>query len=230
MGLFFNKMEHHAVFKNSTKIKVINQNTSKIDPIAEFMEQQKDANTLLQSHINELESLLAKQLNSQQYQSKEIRQQLNELKAHNAEHEKFEGCTIVQLTKLDGKIDTVNQVSQEIMGKVENFTEENKELSIIMNEQLDVQEKLTDQLAEQKEMQYAAFSRLDSQEALMEKIINQLDYLRSILFERTYFLAKKIEDNFDITSSFIYKLITNSNKSILLLMEKEQQKKIDKKT
>jgi len=175
-----------------------------------------------------LESIVVKQRNSQQYQSKEIRQQLNELKAHNYEHEKFEGQAINQLIKLDGKIDTLNQVNVEIAGKEENFEAVNEALVKTINEQLTTQEKLTDQLIEQKEIQKDTSSRLDNQEALMGKVIRQLDYLRSTVFERTHFLAGKIEESYDLTSSYIYKLIRNSNKPISLLMEKKQQKKIEK--
>ena len=211
MGLFINKMEHQAVFKNTEEIKAPNQSISKIDPIAEFMEEQKMAYDSLQKHCQALEKMVEKQSTTQQYQSKEIGIQLNELKATTADYEKFEGLALDQLTELTSKIDTTNKTNKVIINQLGKFEAVNEELVTAMNEQSKSQEKLSDQLAEQKFDQNQIATRLDNQEALLEKVVRQLDYLRSTLFERTHFLAEKIEEGYDLTSSYIYKLLTSSN-------------------
>ncbi|MBI0577134.1 hypothetical protein IEC97_07155 [Neobacillus cucumis] len=70
-------------------------------------------------------------------------------------------------------------------------------------------------------------TRLDRQEALTEKILRQINHIRSILFERTNYLATKIEDGYKVTSTYVYKLMTGSDQplSFLLRNDKKEESK-----
>ncbi|MCL6572457.1 MAG: hypothetical protein K6T88_12360 [Bacillus sp. (in: Bacteria)] len=84
-------------------------------------------------------------------------------------------------------------------------------------------------MTKQEELYGGVFLRLDNQEALIEKISRQLNHIRSILFERTNYLATKIDDGYKITSSYVYKLMTGSDQPLtffLMNQKDEENKKI----
>ena len=57
------------------------------------------------------------------------------------------------------------------------------------------------QLSIHEEHQVDVLKQLDKQEALTEKISRQLNHIRSIIFERTNYLATKLEDGYKLTAS-----------------------------
>lgn len=100
-------------------------------------------------------------------------------------------------------------------------------LKTINDKQLELQKELAEKLSEQTEFQGGVLKRLDTQEALIDKLSRQLNHIRSILFERTNYLAAKIEDGYKVTSSYVYKLMTGSDKpfTFFLLNKKEESDK-----
>ncbi|MDQ6597448.1 hypothetical protein E2K98_06635 [Bacillus salipaludis] len=66
-------------------------------------------------------------------------------------------------------------------------------------------------------------TRLDRQEALTEKILRQINHIRSILFERTNYLATKIEDGYKVTSTYVYKLMTGSEQPLTFLLRNDKK-------
>src|SRR5699024_12866080 len=64
--------------------------------------------------------------------------------------------------------------------------------------------------------------RLENQEALMEKFHRQISEFRSILFERSSFLAEKIEDSYNLTSSYFYQLVSGSDTPLTLYMDQRK--------
>ncbi|MBS4205424.1 hypothetical protein [Lederbergia citrea] len=241
MGLFINKGEHPDVFKNNEKINEPNQQFSKIDYLSELVQEQKKAYISLNDSFQKLKLLSEQQDNTQAIRWKEIGSQLNELKASYYHHEQFENQVIEWLTKLDQKnvealenedsfkqelMEEINRVSlsnKEIMEKCEST---NQELAIQINEQFQLQKQLSDQMSKQEDRQNEVISRMDDQEALAEKILRQIDHIRSILFERTSYLAEKIENGYKVTSSYVYKLMTGSDQplSLLLMNQKKEEK------
>jgi hypothetical protein len=92
------------------------------------------------------------------------------------------------------------------------------EYEVLIIDLLKTQEELQKQLAEkfskQEEFQTGVLNRLDQQEALTEKIFRQVNHIRSILFERTNYLAEKMDEGYKITSSYVYNLMTGSDQPI----------------
>ncbi|MFP7295876.1 hypothetical protein [Neobacillus niacini] len=106
---------------------------------------------------------------------------------------------------------------------------EYEELTIhLLKTQEELQKQLTEKISKQEEFQTEVLNRLDQQEALTEKISRQLNHIRSILFERTNYLAEKIDEGYKITSSYVYKLMTGSDQpiSFYLMNSKKEEKQL----
>lgn len=98
----------------------------------------------------------------------------------------------------------------------------------LLKTQEEIQKQLSEKLSKQEEFQKGVLTRLDQQEALTEKIFRQINHIRSILFERTNFLAEKIDEGYKITSSYVYNLMTGSDQPItfyLMNNKKEEKQK-----
>ncbi|MBO0603081.1 hypothetical protein I2483_15540 [Sporosarcina sp. E16_3] len=249
MGLFINRNGHPDVFKNNVDILGMNQEHYKIDPLAEWMKEQSEATHSVGDQFNIMETLLKQQKNSQSNQLKSIHNRLNEIKKSDIRHEKFGIEVMESLKKVETKnemlqrtlkheriinqefIEKVNEVSQtneEIVNRMETLTSANEEIVVKMNEQLDYQKLLSEQILKQNDVQKDMISRLDNQEGMLGKIIRQLDYLRFVLFERTHFLSEKIEGSYNMTSSYISKLLTRSDQVSTRLMASQKQEETEK--
>jgi hypothetical protein len=68
---------------------------------------------------------------------------------------------------------------------------------------------------------------LDKQEALTEKIYRQLNHIRSILFERTNYLAEKMDEGYKLTSSYVYNLMTGNDQPVSFTLL-NRNKKVEK--
>lgn len=88
----------------------------------------------------------------------------------------------------------------------------------LLKTQEELQKQLSEKISKQEEFQTGVLNRLDQQEALTEKIARQLNQIRSILFERTNYLAEKIDEGYKLTSSYVYNLMTGSDQPITLYL------------
>ena len=247
MGLFINKSGHPDVYKNNADILGRNQGHYKIDPVAEWMKEQREATYSVGEQFNIMETLLKQQKNSQSKQLKSISNRLNEIKESDFRHEKFGKDILKSLKKVEtknemlqrtliherimnrefiGKVNEFSQANEEIVNRIETLTTVNEYIAVKMNEQLDYQKKLSEQILKQEDVQKDVISRLDNQEGLLGKVIRQLDYLRSFLYERTTFLSGKIEGSYSMTSSYISKLLTRSDpvSARFILSQKQEEK------
>ncbi|MGY0694925.1 hypothetical protein ACW2QC_19520 [Virgibacillus sp. FSP13] len=250
MGLFMNKGEHPDVFMNQSSIEEPNQSFFKIDYFKELVKSQKKMNDSLFRSFHELEFLYQQQQHTQAREWKEIGDQLHALKECNLQHEKFKRDAMEWLTMLDEnnkdmhrlleeegllkqgvleEINSVNQSNQEIVNQLGKYEFFHEQLTNQMNELFDLHKEMSSKIANQDENQNKTLNHLEKQEALMEKAVRQITHLRSILFERTNFLAEKIENSYKLTSSFVYNLVTGSDQPLTFRMsqKKEEAKKSD---
>ncbi|MEH7013844.1 hypothetical protein V7087_24050 [Neobacillus niacini] len=84
----------------------------------------------------------------------------------------------------------------------------------LLKTQEELQKQLSEKISKQEEFQTGVLNRLDQQEALTEKIARQINHIRSILFERTNYLAEKIDEGYKLTTSYVYNLMTGSDQPI----------------
>ncbi|QIZ07975.1 hypothetical protein HFZ78_15585 [Priestia megaterium] len=120
-----------------------------------------------------------------------------------------------------------NQLN-DLQSRLERYEDANHNLALQMNKQLELQKEISKKMTKQEEFQGGVLQRLDNQEALMDKISRQINHIRSILFERTNYLATKIDDGYKMTSSYVYKLMTGSDQPLTFFLmnhKKEENKK-----
>ncbi|MEH7076595.1 hypothetical protein [Neobacillus drentensis] len=114
--------------------------------------------------------------------------------------------------------------------RLDSNEDTNHQLIVQMNEQLELQKEFAETLTKQEEFQAGVLQRLDTQEALIDKITRQINHIRSILFERTNYLAAKIDEGYKITSSYVYKLMTGSDQPLTFLLMKDKKEENQKQT
>jgi hypothetical protein len=129
---------------------------------------------------------------------------LNEMK------HQFLNQEVVQANNLDKIANQLNEIST----SHQKHTEYEELIIHLLKIQEELQRQLSEKISKQEEFQTGVLTRLDQQEALTEKIARQLNHIRSILFERTNYLAEKIDEGYKITSSYVYNLMTGSDQPI----------------
>ncbi|WP_066064593.1 hypothetical protein [Neobacillus soli] len=110
-----------------------------------------------------------------------------------------------------------NQLS-DLRSKLERNEDASYQLAQQMDKQLELQMEVSEKVTKQADLQGGMLQRLDNQEALIEKISRQVNHIRSILFERTNYLATKIDDGYKVTSSYVYKLMTGSDQPLTFFL------------
>lgn len=249
MGIFINAGVHPDVFMNKGEIEEPNQGYFKLDYFSELVKQQGRVNKSLIRSTHALNSLYKQQENTQASQWEEIGSQLHELKESNLQYEKFKGQAMERLTMLDNnniklqrimenddllkqeiinQVDEINKSNKDILTELNKRELDNKQLAMQINELHDLQKHVSSQITKQDNSQDEVLGRLEKQEALMEKTLRQINHFRSVLYERTNYLAERIEDSYNLTSSYVYNLLTGSDQPITIFMankKKEESKK-----
>jgi chromosome segregation ATPase len=125
----------------------------------------------------------------------------------------------------------VGEQLNDLRNRLERYEKANHQLVLQMNEQLELQKEVAEKITKQEEFQGGVLQRLDTQEALMDKISRQINHIRSILFERTNYLATKIDDGYKLTSTYVYKLMTGSDQPLTFFLmnqrKEENQNQMD---
>lgn len=251
MGLFINNDKHPDVYINRDKITERNQLIFKKDHVAELLERQYLANEILQRSFDEMKDQLDKQAKKQAYHWKYFGNKLYELKRVSIKQERTDHHVMDWLKKLEENntkiqmnvendlqvknqlkesILHLNQSNQDVVKRIDTIGSANEEMSQKVNEQLELQKKMSQQISSQEDKQLNVEQRLEDQEALSEKVLRQIDHFRSVLFERTNYLAEKIDTSYSYTTSYFTKLMSgNENLKTRLInqKQKENQKSLD---
>ncbi|WP_141554365.1 hypothetical protein [Virgibacillus ndiopensis] len=241
-----NKGEHPDVFMNQGSIAEPNQDYFKMDYFQELVKEQKRLNESLLTSYRNLNFGFNEQKITQARRWQDIGNELAALKETNLQHEKFESNAMEWLTMLDENsekmkemleqegllkqevIDQINHVSksnQDIVHQLGKYETTNQQLTIQLEELFDLHKQMSDKFSKHDENQNQVLNQLENQEAMMEKTFRQINNIRSILFERASFLAEKIEDSYQLTSSAVYKLLTGSEQPLTLYMQNKKEQK-----
>ncbi|EKN65687.1 hypothetical protein BABA_18881 [Neobacillus bataviensis LMG 21833] len=155
-------------------------------------------------------------------------------KANNALNQALAELGLRYSQQEESKVHQWNQIDtqlKDLRNRLEKNEEANQQLAMQMNEQLELQKTAAEKMEKQEELQGSVLKRLDNQDALLDKLARQVNHIRSILFERTNYLASKIDDGYKLTSSYVYKLMTGSEKPLTFFLmnhkNEESQKKAD---
>lgn len=235
MGLFINSNEHQNVYKNTKSIDEPNQLTLKRDYLKEILEEQQRVNSSLRKSYNEIKLCSQERELQLANQWNDVSRKLKELNINNLQHKDFESKMINLIKALDEKnvnlqvtlekeslikqaiFDHMNlqgMATQEIAVRMEKYEVGNDNLTLQMKQQIELHKKIADKLTAQEDFQTGVLTRLDKQEALTEKIARQLNHIRSILFERTNYLAEKVEEGYKLTSSYVYHLMAGADQPL----------------
>ncbi|UJL46305.1 hypothetical protein KFZ58_18460 [Virgibacillus sp. NKC19-16] len=235
MGLYINQDNHTDIFKNNTAIHEPNQGIFIRNHMAEMIEEQQKVNVSLHRSFHGLKDLHQQQGIVQADRWQEVGSRLHELKEMNFQQEKLESQLLERLQKLENenvseqeftrRIDQLRQSQQAVENQLETYGLANEQLFTKMDEQTALQKQMAEEIANQENSNEEVLSRLENQEALMEKVVRQLDHFRSILFERTIFLAEKMEDGYHLTSSYVDQLMSGSDQPVTFFMTKRKQEK-----
>lgn len=252
MGLFINDEINRGIYKNKGEITEPNQGFFRRDHLSELLKEQRKVNDALHHSMLGLKVLSEQQGYKQSGQWEEISNQLNELKGMNHQHEKIESLVVERLKgleidnrrmqgmlehehlteqEMESQLKSLSRSNQEIADQLKKFSLENDEIGTKMDEQHKLQKKMADQMANQEDKQHEVLNRLDNQEALTEKITRQMEHYRTILFERTTYLAEKIEEGYNLTSSYFTELMTGSDQlpqNFMVLEKKKEEQKSSK--
>jgi hypothetical protein len=133
------------------------------------------------------------------------------------------GQIMKQQENMNEKIKQQEGFQTEVLSRLDNHEKVNQHLSEQIKEQINLEKELTEKISQQATFQTEILTRIDNQEALTEKLARQINHIRSTLFERTNFLAEKIEDGYQLTSSYVYKLLTGSEKPLTFYTLKNKQ-------
>ncbi|WP_160718958.1 hypothetical protein [Bacillus sp. USDA818B3_A] len=244
MGLYINKKAHPNLFKTNQQLADANQLESRQDFLTELMKEQQNANIALNQALKELQMRYQQQTDAQNIHWKQVDYQLNDLKNSNVRQHKFENEMVsnlhslhernVQLEavieketlarkSLSGQISQMSKTCDSIANRLEKNEEVQQQLTMQMKEQLEMQKQTAEQLTKQEDLHDGMLKRLDSQDALLDKLARQVNHIRSILFERTNYLASKIEDGYKLTSSYVYKLMTGTDQPLTFLLTNQKK-------
>lgn len=252
MGLFINQNKYNDLYKNESEIHEPNQKVFIRNHVAEMIKEQQKVNNNLHHAFLKLSGLQEQFENRQTGRWNDVSDQLKELKKMNDEQDKFENNILLYLKKLEASNNELQNIfeterlsEQDFMGEIEHLSESYHEIANRLgeyrvtieqltgkiSEQHDLQKQMAEQLAGQESVQEDVVNRLENQEALTEKIMRNIDYFRSILFERTAYLAEKIENGYNLTSSYIAKIMTGNEQPVALYMTRgeKREKRIDTK-
>ncbi|MFJ7726569.1 hypothetical protein ACIQXV_10420 [Neobacillus sp. NPDC097160] len=167
------------------------------------------------------QDFLAELLSDQQKANEALKQALAELGMRYSQQEESK---VNQWNQIDSQL-------KDLSNRLEKNEEANQHLAMQMNEQLELQKSAAEKMEKQEDLQGSVLKRLDNQDAILDKLARQVNHIRSILFERTNYLATKIEDGYKVTSSYVYKLMTGSEQPLTFFLmnhkKEESQKKAD---
>jgi hypothetical protein len=235
MGLFINKGKHPDVYKNLEIKNANNQELHRKDYLEELLQIQQSANISVSQSLDELKLKNHKQEELLSDQWKELNNQLNDMKKREFLQYDLDNQIIERLKNLEEKnrmihsfMEKETELKLEILTRLDNQEKLNQQLSDQIEKQTKFERNLTEKLSQQESSQSEILTRIDKQEALIEKLARQINHIRSILFERTNFLAEKIEDGYKLTSSYVYRLFTGSEQPLTFYTFKNKQEENQK--
>ncbi|MCG1027708.1 hypothetical protein J5S49_05340 [Virgibacillus halodenitrificans] len=244
MGLYINH-RHGDIYKNNEGIQAPNQEVFIKNHVAEMIEEQQRVNKSLSTSFYELKNLYEQQSNKQTHQWKDITTQLNQLKQLNDTHDKLENDVIKVLQKLEGnqlsiqklieenylsketydqQLNEITSGYQDIADKLERHREVNEKLTSKVEQQTEWQKEIGEKVKEHEVSQEKVLERMENQEAITEKITRQMDHFRSILFERTNYLADKVEEGYHLTTSYVAKLMSDPERPLAYMTLERKNK------
>ncbi|MGM8365820.1 hypothetical protein ACLIBG_10130 [Virgibacillus sp. W0181] len=235
MGLFINADMHPDVFMTRATIQEPNQAYYQYDVSSERMKEQKRINENIITTIQDMKSFYKHQEFFRQQKWKRYDLELESLQESQLQNDSFKQNARERFAmleedqkKLEHLLQNERTLNKEVAAQIREIHQSNQDMLTMLTEQENMNNQLTEQLTKQADTQDAVATRLDKQEALLEKALRQIDQFRSVIYERSNYLAEKVEKNYEMTSSYVYHLMTGSEKPFTFFMKsnkREENKK-----
>lgn len=234
MGLFINKRVHADLYNEENSMQGSNQDVFRTDTFTQLVEEQRKAFDLVNEKHDELQKQLCKQTRIQADRWSATGLQLDSIIDNQMQHNQFELNVTESINRLNrlneglqADLDEKRRLNEEFVAKIETLTLVNNEFSerlekidgdqalllSKMNSQIEQQHLFSETLNEQTKVQSNIAEKLEQQEGMLEKFALQLNFLRSVIFERTHFIADKIDNSFQLTTTYLSKLKDKAKKS-----------------
>ena len=217
MGLFINSEQHHNMYRTKENIHGSNQTTFQRDHLSELLKEQQKTNESLRKSMIKLGILQEQSGQNHSKQWQEIGKRLASLEKANQQQDQ----RAIQMLE-HVKILTDENSNMQILIEKDHIS--SQEVAEQIKQHYLNHQELSKQLHAHGENQQEVMKRLDHQEALTEKMLRQMSNLRSILYERTNFLAETIEDSYQFTASYVYQLLTGTEQPLTFYMQRKHEK------
>lgn len=119
---------------------------------------------------------------------------------------------------LTDQMKEINETSSNMSYEIKDHQLAIKEVAKLVTAQADNQQVLSEKLTDFRNYHQELLDRIEAQELFTEKVARQMDFFRSTVFERTSFLADKIEDIYKLIATFLEQLTWKTNLSITNMM------------
>ena len=243
MGLYINRNQQN-IYRTEKPVGN-NQDIYVYNRASELAKAQKKYNEMMQRNIVELHEMYASHQKAddtkwgylqnqfkafetfgkdQETVVQEVLQQINTVEAEQRkllQTLKMEQSTV---QNSEDKWRELAEAYEKILLRLETIMKEHEIFSQKMQEQLLNQEKISKLWKVQHHKLDQLDKRIENQEAMSEKITRQLEYLRSVLFERTHYLAEKIEELYKDLFQLLNKRGEESRKKTFVVHNKWDSK------
>lgn len=244
MALFMNKKDNPKLYKNNCNISAPNQDYYQTNYMADMVAEQKKVNQSLQQSLDHLKKLYASQKYFHASQWTTVSKKLHELQEWHRDREHFEKNIDHKLTLLNRKgavlqntfekemgehqeikagINKLHTSNEHIISQLKEHETVHAKLAVTIDDVHHMQQQVTKSVNNQEKNYQDIASQMENQAALLEKIVRQVDYLKSVLYERASYLAEKVEDGYNLTSAYVYKLFKGDEHPMTLYMEKRKK-------
>ncbi|OEH56165.1 hypothetical protein AQ616_01205 [Oceanobacillus sp. E9] len=239
MSLYMNENEN--VYKSEQQLYAPNQQVFIRSHMSEVLEEHNNIQQSIMKSIRRLNSQMAGQGLKQQQNWDSITDQLQILEKDSMNHKMMEQNVLDKLQILEDSQQSISiQIKEEGISKqqITSHLTELKKSQQVLQELMDsmqtTNEKYHDKVEEQNQMQQAVmqtlkdkevetgkvYERLESQDALLEKVVRQMDHFRGVMYERTNYLAKKLES----TVTYMLNKLTGVNDDKQEEMQEKKEK------
>lgn len=244
VSIFINTHSHPTLFKSNDSKEGPNQSYFKSDYVKELLEEQDQMNEAFQKSMESLRIAFQWHQFNDENKWENVVQDIEQIRDKTRQHEEMDKKMREWLMMLEHnseelhrvvrenstlnqdvlkEVHRIHQSNEEIMDKLMQFDAANEQFSGRMTEIANNQQVMAEYVADQHDKQDKVLDQLENQGALMEKSNRQLTNLRSILYERSGFIADKIEESYKLTTSILYKFLTGTDQPLTLMMTNQKK-------
>ncbi|MFD2445613.1 hypothetical protein ACFSO7_16760 [Bacillus sp. CGMCC 1.16607] len=233
-----------------------NQQSFRLNYLTEFLSQQINQNEAINESIDKVLSTVHQTQHTQEVKIEQIlkvNKEQTEISTQFLEKFENQGKTTADISnslqelqdqnkQLSENIGKEQLINQAILDQLSFQDQQLKNTNSLLTNYVDLAMELTTQLQLQEKMvqemdqklqlhdvyHNTVMERLDKQEAFNEKIIRQLDFLKSLVFERVNLVIEKVENSYQSTTDYLNGLVSKTGFMKPFLLSSRPKEKSEK--